>query len=121
MSCAGQFLCLSFIDVCMDIYVMMSSDLYGTCGHCLYETLSHMRGCNCNPFGNIATVTSQLLLHCARRCIGCKWLMDQMCSKCKKHCFSHYLQKISKLRNFRKFPNFGKFSEQYFCLNLFFS
>ena len=22
------------IDVCMDIYVMMSSDLYGTCSHC---------------------------------------------------------------------------------------
>ena len=27
-----------FIDVCIDIYVMMSSDLYGTCSHCIYGT-----------------------------------------------------------------------------------
>ena len=46
------------IDVCIDIYVMMSSDLYGTCRHCLYGTLSCMRRCNCNPFGNMATVTA---------------------------------------------------------------
>ena len=26
------------IDVCMDIYVMMSSDLYGTGIHCIYGT-----------------------------------------------------------------------------------
>ena len=49
---------------------MMSSDLCETCRHCLYGTLSHLRGCNCNPFGNVATVTSQLLLHHARHCIG---------------------------------------------------
>ena len=30
------------IDVCIDIYVMMSSDLYRTCIHCFYGTLSHM-------------------------------------------------------------------------------
>ena len=43
----------------------------------------------------------------ARRCIGHKWPMDQMCSKCKIHCFSHELwQKISELWNFRKFLNF---------------
>ena len=42
---------ISLIDVCIDIYVMMSSDLYGTCRHCLYGTLSHMVQCrgNCNP------------------------------------------------------------------------
>ena len=37
------------IDVRVDIYVMMSSDLYGT--------LSRMRGRKCNPFGNVATVS----------------------------------------------------------------
>ena len=47
----------TIIDVCIDIYVMMSSDLYGTCRHCLCGTLFHMRGRNYNPFGNIATVT----------------------------------------------------------------
>ena len=41
---------------------MMSSDFYGTCRHCLYGTLSHMHGRNCNPFGNIATVTSQCVV-----------------------------------------------------------
>ena len=84
----------------------MSSDLYGTCRHCLYRTLSHVVqcGCNCNPFGNVATVTSQLLLHHARCCIGHKWPIDQMCSKYKKDCFSHDLQKISELQNFGKLP-----------------
>ena len=72
-------------------------------------------------FGNIATVTSQLLLHHARHCIGCKWLMDQMCSKCKKHCFSHDLQKISELRNFRKFQNFRKFLKKILSEFVFFS
>ena len=28
----------------------MNSDLYGTCRHCLYGTLSRKRGRNCNPF-----------------------------------------------------------------------
>ena len=50
----------------------------------------------------------------------CKGLMDQMCSKCEKYCFSHDLQKISKLRNFGKFPNFRKFPKKFFCPNLFF-
>ena len=36
-------------DVGMDIYVMMSPDLYGTCRHCLYGTLSRTCGRNCNP------------------------------------------------------------------------
>ena len=51
----------------------------------------------------------------AKCCIGCKWLMDQMCSKCKIHCFSHKPQKISEHQNFRKFL------KKIFCLNLFFS
>ena len=40
----------------------------------------------------------------ARRCIGHKWPMDHMCSKCEILCFSHDLWKISELRNFGKFP-----------------
>ena len=32
----------------------MSSDLYGTC---LYGTKSRTCGCNCNPFGSVATVS----------------------------------------------------------------
>ena len=40
----------NFIDVCIDIYVTMSSDLYGTCRHCLYGTLSSKCGRNCSPF-----------------------------------------------------------------------
>ena len=51
------------IDVCIDIYVMMSSDMYGTCRHCLYGTLSRTHGRNGNPFGNVATVTSCKTLH----------------------------------------------------------
>ena len=56
--------CISvqIIDVCMDIYVMMSSDLYGTCRHCLYGTLSHPCRRNCNPFGNVATVIYQCIV-----------------------------------------------------------
>ena len=46
-----------FIDVCTDIYVMMSSDLYGTYKHCLYGALSRTHGHSCNPFGNLATVS----------------------------------------------------------------
>ena len=48
------------IDVCTDIYVMMSSDLYETCRcrHCLYRTLSHTCRRNCNKFGNVATITA---------------------------------------------------------------
>ena len=42
-------------------------------------------------------VTWQQLLHPARHCIGCKWPMDQMCSKHEKHCFSHDIWKISEL------------------------
>ena len=101
------------IDACIDIYVMMSSDLYGTCRHCFCGTLSCtvQHRCNCNLFGNVATVKSQLLLHHARHCIGCKWLMDQMCSKWEKHCFSHDLRKISELRNW-------KISEKIFLSNL---
>ena len=68
------------IDVCKDIYVMMSSDLYRTYRHCLYGTLYKQSSMDVIVtqittvvFGNVATVTSQLLLHRARRCIGCKW------------------------------------------------
>ena len=102
------------INVCIDIYVMMSSDLYGTCRHCLYGTLSVRSSVDIIVIGNVATVTSQLLLHHARCCIGCKWPMDQMYSKCEIHCFLHDLQKISKLRNFRKFSNFRKFPKKSF-------
>ena len=28
----------SLVDVCTDIYVMMNSNLYGTCSHCIYGT-----------------------------------------------------------------------------------
>ena len=49
-----------FIDVYIDIYVM-SSDLYGTCRHCLYGTLSRKCGHNCNPFGNVATALCKTL------------------------------------------------------------
>ena len=113
---------MNFINVCIDIYVMMSSDLYGTCRHCLYGTLSHLvqRRHNCNPFGNIATVTSHSLLHHARHCFGHKWLMDQMCSKCKKHCFSHALWKNSELQNFGKFPKKFFLSEFVFFIEFFF-
>ena len=45
---------VTMIDVCIDIYVMMSSHLCRTCRHCLYGTLSHTCGRNCNPFGNVA-------------------------------------------------------------------
>ena len=38
---------------------------------------------------SVMQVTSQLLL---------LWPMDQMCSKCKIHCFSHELWTISKLQ-----------------------
>ena len=61
------------------------------------------RGCNCNPFGNVATVTSQLLLRHARHCIGHKWQMDQMCSKCEN---------IVIHMTFGKYPNLG--TSQYF-------
>ena len=47
--------------------------------------------------------------------------MDQMCSKCEIHCFSHKLWKLSELRNYGKFLNFRKFLKKIFCLNLFFS
>ena len=67
-------------------------------------------------FCNVATVTSQLLLSRARRCIGHKWLMDQMCSKCEKHCFSHNLQKISKNIFLSEFVFFREF----FLTNMFF-
>ena len=60
----GAFWSLFLIDVCIDIYVMMSSDLYGTCRHCLYGTLSHKCRRNCNPFCNVATATSQLAYCC---------------------------------------------------------
>ena len=63
--------------------------------------------CHTVVFGNVATV------------VGHKWLIDQMCSKCEKHCFSQDLWKISELRNFEKFLNFGKFTEICFCPNLF--
>ena len=33
----------------------------------------------------------------ARCCIGCKWPMDQMCSKCGIHCPLHKLGKYLKL------------------------
>ena len=48
----------SFIDVCVDIYVMMSSDLYGTCSNVDIIVMSRtnsnqlygtQRGCTCNP------------------------------------------------------------------------
>ena len=68
--------------------------------------------------GNVATVTSQLLLHRARRCIGHKRPMDQMCYKCKT-CFSHDIQKISKFRNFQKFPKVFFLSEFVFFIELF--
>ena len=60
---AGNSIHFTSEDICQDM-------------HC------HTLGRNCNPFGNVATVTSQLLLHRARRCIGHEWLMDQMCYKC---------------------------------------
>ena len=61
------FVCNHLIDVCFEIYVMMSSDLYGTCSSAdvivMFHTnsnLPHSHGTqnvhNCNPFGNIATV-----------------------------------------------------------------
>ena len=56
----------------------------------------------------------------ARRCIGRKWPMDQMCSKCEIHCFSHELWKISKLWNFRKFLNCRKFPKSFFVRICFF-
>ena len=42
------------IDVCTDIYVMMSSDLYGTCSSANVIVVSHTNSnlphrCNCNP------------------------------------------------------------------------
>ena len=45
----------AFIDVCIDIYVMMSSNLYGTCRHYLSATLSSKTRHNCNPFCNYGT------------------------------------------------------------------
>ena len=62
------FVCNHLIDVCIDINVMMSSDLYGTCSSadiivmsCTNSNLPYgtQRRCNCNPFGNVATVTMQ--------------------------------------------------------------
>ena len=47
--------------------------------------------------------------------------LNPMCSKCKIHCFSHELWKISELQNFRKFLNFRKFPKNISCLNLFYS
>ena len=47
----------------------------------------------------------------ARRCIGRKWSMDQMCSKCEIHCFSHELWKISELGKISKLQ---KISEKSF-------
>ena len=115
---------MCIIDVCIDIYVMMSSNLYGTCrcsvtvstGLCPVRSSADVIVTQITTmvFGNIATVTSQLLLCCTRCCIGHKWLMDQMCYKCEKQCFSHDLWKISELRNLRKFPNFGRFQEKIF-------
>ena len=65
--------------------------------------------CHTVVFGNVATVVALcMMLHWTQ-------MADQMCSKHEKHCFSHDLQKISKLRNF------GKFLENFFHLNLFFS
>ena len=58
------------MDVCINIYVMMSSDLYGTCRHSLCGTLSHAHGCNCNPFGNVATVKSCKTLHWMQKADG---------------------------------------------------
>ena len=51
------------VDVCTDIYVMMSSDLYGTCRHCLYGTCSIRSSTDVIVtqsvvFGNVATVRS---------------------------------------------------------------
>ena len=60
------FVALGLVDVCIDIYVMMSSDLYGMCRcqHCVYGTLSLTCGRNCNPFGNVATITASCkMLH----------------------------------------------------------
>ena len=61
---------LIVIDVCTDIYVTMSSDLYGTCSSADVIVMSRTNsnlpygtqcGCNCNPFGNIATLTRHRL------------------------------------------------------------
>ena len=63
----------------------------------------------------------------ARRCIGCKWPMDQMFSQCKIHCFSHDLWKISELQKFSeqiflsKFVFFREFFfDKMFFLTIFF-
>ena len=110
----------------VDINVMMSFDLYGTCRHCvgLCPIRSSMdvivTQITTVVFGNVATVTLQLLLHHARRYIGCKWPMDKMCSKHEKHCFSHDLQEIFKLRNFGKFPKKKCFVRICFFHRIFF-
>ena len=58
------------IDVCTDIYVMMSSDLYGTCINADVIVMSHTNGClpygtergyYCNPFGSVATVSADII------------------------------------------------------------
>ena len=56
----------------------------------------------------------------ARLCIRCKWPMDLMCSKCKIHCFSHKLWKISELWNFGKFLKFGNFLNFFFFVQICF-
>ena len=66
-------------------------------------------------FGNVATVIAL--------CNTLHWMqmaMDQMCSKCEKHCFSHGLQKYPNLGTLEKFLNLGKFPKKFFCPNLFF-
>ena len=60
----------------------------------------------------------------ARHCIGCKWPMDQMCSKCKMHCFSHKLWKFSRLQKISSkyfLSKFDFFKEFFFLTEMFFS
>ena len=65
--------------------------------------------CHTVVFGNIATVVAS--------CKTLHWMQmadESNVFKHEKNCFSHNLQEISTLRNFRKFPEF------FFGLNLFF-
>ena len=92
----------------MDIYVMMSADLYGTCSSAGVIVMSHTNSnllyrtkCrrNCNQFSNVATVASQLLSHRARCCIGCN----------RKYLNLGTLENFQTSENFRKIFFLSKF------------
>ena len=92
---------------CLDILL----DLFFHDDYCLYPCLIGM-GINYVIFKEFQSLENDVC-H-ARRCIGHKCPMDEVCSKCKIHCFSH------ELWNFGKFTNFRKFLKNFFCPNLFF-